>query len=217
MTVVILKILEQAIPAFSAYLGSFGVTDVADKENVGDTEYTGGRITVGFKPTEELSLTLQYVNQKGDQDGAPEAQLSGDGSYTQLRPSYRNLDFVLPIKSKSVNTGSEEALEEKLEFTNLVVEYDFGNITLLSSSTWLDQENLLNRDISGFFGAPVLQSLDFTSDYFVQEIRLVTNFEGPAQFILGTYHEDQGSDFDGYVFFGGDLPSNPFGRTARHC
>ena len=197
-------------PAFSTFLASFGVGTITDQEDVGNVEYTGGRIAALWKPIDKLNINLMYVKQKADQEGFPEAQLN-TGGYTQTRVPFGGLTVQSPLQSTAVNIGSGEALDEDLTITNLVLEYDFGWASLLSSSSWIEQDNLLARDISSFFAAPVVQNVPTNTESFVQEVRLVSDMDGPFQYLLGAYYEEQDQDFPSYISFVGDLALSPFG------
>ncbi|MCA3254071.1 MAG: TonB-dependent receptor [Alphaproteobacteria bacterium] len=76
---------------------------------------------------------------------------------------------------------------------NLVVSYDFGGATLLSSTGYLDQTGRTVDDSSRFynqlFGAPLLRTAltdsRGTFKRFAQELRLASNGSGPLSYLLG--------------------------------
>jgi iron complex outermembrane receptor protein len=199
-------------PSFAAILDDHGV-ETRDVGDVGATEYSGGRISALWRPVDALKINLQYVTEEAEQDGFPESQLN-TGGYTQTRSPFGNFTFQSPLESRTLQTGDEEALEVDLSFTNLVVEYDFDWATLLSATSWVDQESFMGRDISLFFNRPVVQEASWDVDYFVQEVRLVSDLDGKFQYILGLYYEEMDVDSPRRAFFAGDLAFSPFGDPA---
>lgn len=194
--------------AYAATLTSFGSTPL-DQEDMGSVEYTGGRVSILWKPVEEFSANLTYIDQQADQNGSPDAQLNS-ALFTQLRPSFGDVAVSSPLKGETFNIGDNERLEEDLSITNLVLQYDFESVSLLTSSSWVDQENLLARSLA-FFPSPVAQLVPFKSDYSAHEVRLVSNFDGPFQYLMGVYYEEFDRDSPIYIAFTGDNASNPFG------
>jgi iron complex outermembrane receptor protein len=72
----------------------------------------------------------------------------------------------------------------------------------------------MGRDISLFFNRPVVQEASWDVDYFVQEVRLVSDLDGKFQYILGLYYEEMDVDSPRRAFFAGDLAFSPFGDPA---
>ena len=150
-----------------------------NESDIGAAEHRGGRISALWKPNDDLSVTLHYVTQDVEQDGHPTVQIN-TGGYTQVILQYG--DFV-PAKN--------DGLADEISITNLVAEYDLGWANLLSSSAWLDQQGEYRTDTSSFgFGHPFVQIIQSDAEVFTQEFRLVSQLEGPLQYLFGVYYED---------------------------
>jgi outer membrane receptor protein involved in Fe transport len=68
---------------------------------------------------------------------------------------------------------------------NLTLEYDFENVSLLSSSSYFDYSA---GNIKEFFGTRLFSDLD--SSAFIQEIRMHSNNGGPFQWTAGGFYKD---------------------------
>ena len=150
-----------------------------DRGDIGNSTYTGGRISALWKPTDDFSATLQFITQDVEQEGWPYVQIN-TGGYTQVALSYGD---ALP--------GQNEGLKDDISITNLVLDYDLGWASLMSSSSWLEEDGGWSNDLSPFFGGiPVARPFESSNESFAEEMRLVSQFDGPTQFILGLYYED---------------------------
>ena len=191
-------------------VATFGGAELyQDKNDVGNTSHTGGRLAVLWKPSDALSMTLQYTKQEVEQEGLPYVQLN-TGGYTQVSQSIGNNVPEL--------AGKEEGLKDDIEITNLIVEYDFGWATLLSSSAWVEDESEQVMEQSSFVGgSPVVNLISGSADVFVQELRLVSELDGPLQYVAGVYYEDVDYVSLAPLYATGDLSINalgtPFGST----
>lgn len=165
-------------------VSSFGGV-AEDRDDVGNDRNTGFRLTTKWQPIEPLDITLTYTQQEIEQKGTPEVNLDLSGDYQQRR----------------LNTGiggsSYELLENDIDITNLVVNYDFEWGRFTSSSSWINYESSLETDfshITALFGLadnPYFSDNTGTGDIFVEELRLASKLDGPFQFIVGLYYEDK--------------------------
>lgn len=185
-------------PEFVSNAETWGVADRArNQDNVGNTETVGGRVEMLWQATDNLSLNALYLKQKMDQEGFPETQL-GLGGYRQAR-----LQLV---------GGAPESLHDENELINLVANYELGWGSLLSSTSWKDQEWNREVDLGHLFGGvpfsnPWLRS--FKS--FIEEVRFTSKFDSPLQVLAGGYYEDSDSVSDPQGYYGGDPALNPYG------
>ncbi len=83
---------------------------------------------------------------------------------------------------------------------NLTLGYQFDGATLTSSSTWSDYEALFNVDLAGTYGQAFAFALDAPGESrsFVQEMRLVSETDGPFEWVLGGFYFKRERD----VYFG---------------
>ena len=203
-----------SFPGYSDVAESVGAGHLArDKGSVGETTYTGGRMALLWRPVDELDITLQYVTQEIDQDGTPDVQIN-TGGYTQTRLQFADLPSTNVPEFGFVpgNEHSGEGRTNDVNFANLVIDYDLGWGSLVSSTLSYEEETLQELGLAPFFGglpAPLL--FDFNSEAFVQELRLVSELDGPFQYIAGLYYEDISIDRKNIIHWGADLSENTFG------
>jgi len=188
---------------FSDAAATWGVTDlILDQNDVGNDEYTGGRIMALWKPVDQFEATLTHLSQDIEQDGFPEVQLqAGLGKFEQTR---RQLGAIVG--------GGNERLIDDIEITNLTLDYDFGWASLLSSSSWIDESSLHVRDIGSFFGeVPLPQRREGSTEAFTEEVRITSQLDGPFQFLAGLYYQNVEKSFSSPTYYGGNPAINPFG------
>ena len=181
----------------------YGGEELYQDKIVGDAKYEGGRISLLWKPLEALSATFHHIFQDAEQDGIPYVQLN-TGGYTQVA-----LQGGDNIVSRS---GEGEGLRDEIGISNLVLEYDLGWASLLSSSAWLSEDSEFNYDLFDFFGgSPSIQFVSIEKEVFTQEFRLVSQLDGPMQYIVGAYYADREVDYTGLTYATGELSINAFG------
>ncbi|HEY8614777.1 MAG TPA: TonB-dependent receptor [Phenylobacterium sp.] len=166
-------------------------------EDVNDGTRTGGRLSVLFQPTENLSLTPRVVYQEIKADGFNREEVYNlyANPFTTTRPAVTFDDreqFLL----------LDEAFEDKTFLADLTAEADLGAVTLTSITSYIDRDILVSRDASaltgsvsvdlGFPASAVLlpSNLRDTTDLeqFSQEVRIASNTEGPLQWLVGAFY-----------------------------
>ena len=163
-------------------------TDV--NENVDDQTAYGGQLSLLWQPTDRLSITPRVLYQKVELDGLPFAENDTD-NFTQ-RAIFNNA----------------EGGEDEYVLTTLTAKYDAGFGEFVAASSYFDRETFEFEDLSAFvlsfagtpaFGGPfgltepiestIFQTLGLES--FVQEVRFVSDFDGPFQFTIGGFYSDR--------------------------
>ena len=161
-----------------------------DEDDVGASGYDGFRISTLFQVTEDLSVSLSYLNQDLEQQGLPESNLDL-GRFKQAR--LRLGDVI----------GGRERLANGIEVVNFHIEYDLSWASLISSSSWLEEELHRHRDIGSFFGGiPFPQVTGSNAEVFAEELRLSSRLDGPVQFVAGLYYEDSDTSFTELSYWG---------------
>ena len=187
-------------PVTAASAATYSAT-AKDEDDVGSNEFVGGRISTLWRPVDELSINLSYLNQDIDQDGWGQADLELAGGYSQRRLGVRT-DTTAPDFGGADNP---EGYSDDIEITNLSVEYDLGWASIFSSTSWVDEESEVNRDLTAFFGGyPWSNPVIYTTELFSEEVRLASNLDGAFQFIVGLYYEERDSSFENFGLFGGN-------------
>jgi outer membrane receptor protein involved in Fe transport len=184
---------------FLANAQSYGVGALAiDQTNVGNDSYSGGRISALWRPIDGLNVTLSYLTQNAVQNGFPEEQL-GLGLYQQTR-----LQMGAPL------SGSE-FLGSKVDVGNIEVTYDLPWASLVSSSSYSQQDFHRHYGIDYYFGGvPVPQQYDTKETGYNQEIRLVSKLEGPWKFLVGLYYQRLKFFDGGNDYYTGAAADNPY-------
>ena len=188
-------------PSEDAIATATGATAIV-KDDSNSSSNEGVRVSMLWQPTEDLKVDLIYGSQKNDVDNGSNSLISLSG------------DQVLGYQTSYLNTPATERSD--LEYSNLVIEYDFGWATLLSSSSLLNNEgNALSNNFSlirdSFFGPVQFDSTQDTN-LKTQEIRLASNLNGQWEYLAGLFYEKSelnGTDLFDWV---GTITENPFGQ-----
>lgn len=162
-----------------------GYVDVPAGNNVNDARYTTLRGKLLLKPSDAFTLSLLVQHQVANQ------------AYKNY--SEENYDSDAVVASP---------LRQSYTLGNLVATYDFGPVTLLSSTGYLRNKSRSVDDSGEYynmfvFGAPVLTSAVGESatrlSKFSQEVRLTTNATGPFRLTAGAVyvHGRTNSDLSG--------------------
>ena len=194
--------ISQPRPGFSNTVNVFG-GKATERDDIGADTYTGFRLAALWRPVEELDITLSYLEQDIEQDGHPEVSLNLDGDYVQ----------------RGYNTGVEGSsfplLENEVDITSLVVNYDFGWGKLTSASSWVNYASYLEADFThlatllGFIDQPYGSHNETDTEAFTQEVRLASDLDGPLQFTAGLYYSDKSYTRNFKQFWTGDAAQDP--------
>lgn len=188
-------------PESEALAASAGTTADTDKD-VGEHTYTGGRATLLWEATDQLTLSLMGASQKLEQDGSTLMNTSG-GAYTQY----------------AANMSASVFVEDEFDLINLVANYDFAWATLVASYSHIDGAFDSRNDALTYapFFAGVMENYQLDKKGDTVELRLSSQLEGPLQFVGGLYYEDfeQRDSLLG-EWYGSDatLPFIPKGTTG---
>ena len=165
----------------------------------------GGRITLLWKPTSDLTVTPMAFYQHTHQDG-PSAYDSDPGLVNGKGAHYQPFDIAEPY-------------DDEIKMGSLNVNYRTASFDITSATSyWSRQsqmvqdnsENLpscgggfcVTTDSSSYYGAtgtgaiPVLE-ID-PSHQFAQELRLTSNGAGPLKWLVGAYYANFGSNWKLY-------------------
>jgi len=158
--------------------------------NVNDDRTTAARIAMLIEPTDGLDISLSYNRQT--------ARYGDDYFQRENQPAH-TVDYVHPGDGRY-----------KTQLANLTLAYELGGVSLTSSSSYVDErENKSNdgtfviRDqIFGSFLGPddipeftVIAERRAKSRRFTQEVRMVSNWDGPFDWILGGYYSKERTRF----------------------
>ncbi|HLL31103.1 MAG TPA: TonB-dependent receptor [Allosphingosinicella sp.] len=168
-------------------------------EDVNDGRRTGGRISVLFQPTPDISITPRVVYQEVRANGFNRQEVYNlyANRFTTTRPA--------------VTFGEREQfllLDEKFAddtfLADLTASLDLGAVELTSVTTYINRDILVSRDASaltgsvsvdlGFPTAGVMlpSNLVDTTDLktWTQEVRASSSGDGPFQWLIGAFYSD---------------------------
>jgi outer membrane receptor protein involved in Fe transport len=167
----------------AGYIDNVGI-GVKDSNH---SKETGGRATLLWKPTDDLSVQLTILGQDIDSAGPTAVTLNE----ATLRPVYG---------ADSRLTLLPEPYTQELRDYGLNIDWDLGFATLNSNSSWQQFNNQARYDLTPNFGkyipvAGALADEQLSDDFskFTQEIRLSSPDKSRGiQWIVGGYytHED---------------------------
>lgn len=200
-----------------------------NKSDINHATNTGGRVSLLWQATDDLTFNVMHVYQTLDSSGKPGATLLNAGiagtdtTYAQVSAQLANSDVPADARKNDYE-------DYTLNLTNLVVEYDFGWASLLSSSAWstMDIEGVSDYTVGINNGLPSHEVYAEENERFVQEVRLTSQWDSPFQYLLGVYYDEQKRDSDptipGFglwvdsqttaeIFFGAGTPRRLFNTT----
>jgi iron complex outermembrane receptor protein len=173
------------ITAYSTRLGGFMDAvqpDLSVREDVNDGDRTGVRVAFRFEPNDRLTVTPRVLYQEVDMDGwnRIDAYNILANPFTTTRPAVR-------LGERQQFTQLEERFTDEFLLADLNLEYEIGDLTLTSITSYTDRDVLVIRDATaltasitgGSIGLPEsVYSLDgplddaTTAQMFTQELRL---------------------------------------------
>ncbi|MBK7902545.1 MAG: TonB-dependent receptor [Proteobacteria bacterium] len=143
----------------------------------GASQYTGGRATLLWKPTENFDATLTYVDQEIDQTGSFEDSLH--------LPAYQDY----PMSFGSRTEDGKERRYISTQMYNLTMNLALEKFDLISSTSRVEYDGNEARDISRDLPFPIgaLSYADTQAD--TQELRARSKFDGSFNFLAGLYYQ----------------------------
>ena len=157
-------------------------------DNLAQTDYNAARLSVKWEPSENFGALLRYSRGRSDARSTPPR---GEGRIPV--PGVGNLDltgYQRPA-SYSFHEGDINRVgNTKVDFDQsvLTMNYDFDKLQLISVSSLYESEysQVANTD-----GSPTTNlEIDWAAETeaYSQDLRLVSDFDGKFNFILGLYY-----------------------------
>ncbi len=192
-------------PGFQAAIAPYGVQAYAlDKDEVGGTAVTGGRVAALYQATDDLRMTFTYLKQRSQADGHA---LATSGTYEQT---------VLQVAPEHVHRGQTGGLfDQDLAIANAKLEYSFGWGNLLATFSHLNGGSMYSYPLSAsnaLYPASYLGTA--THREHNGEIRMTTQLKGKWNFLAGLYAEELDDSFGANYYWYGTPQSNFLGSTA---
>ncbi|WP_165184106.1 TonB-dependent receptor [Caulobacter soli] len=167
------------------------------KNNVNDGYRRGGRVSLLFQPSDNISITPRLVYQKIHAGGfnRQEAFNIFANPFTTTRPK-------ITLGEREQYLLLDESFDDKTFLGDLTASFGFDGVTLTSVTSYIDRKIDVNRDASALSGsvsvdlgfpaaAVTLPSklVDTTDlEQFTQEARLSSDTDGPFQWVVGAFY-----------------------------
>jgi iron complex outermembrane recepter protein len=174
------------------------------EEDINSGTRTGGRLSVAFMPTEDVTITPRIVYQEIEADGFNRQEVFNlfANPFTTTRPAvnFRERQQFLLL---------DEAFEDETLIADLTATIGFGDVSLTSVTSYIDRSILVSRDASALTGS-VSVDLEFPAaavllpsnlrdttelETITQELRLASDNDGPFQWLIGGFYSDIKRDY----------------------
>lgn len=149
------------------------------RKRVDDDRVSAIRAALRFTPGDTVTADLSVQHQKTEVDNLAAFDLNLQHDLTQAR-------------------DVEERNEEEFTLANLTLDFDLGQVSLVSSSSYYEREAVENRELSGLirqiFGAlahPTSLDTVTQDEERTQELRLSSNPGGRFNWLIGGYYKDR--------------------------
>lgn len=177
-----------ALRAVGYYRETGGYVDNVglDEDDSNRLSSRGGRASLLYQATDELKFTGTVTHQRmNSRDRAAlNPEVNGKLARSTVLPEFTNSEFTI---------------------YNLTAEYDFGSVTLFSSSSYANTESEYQIDLASiFFGIRGARSNTTNeSSTFAQELRLSSNTDGRLSWVSGAFYVDRDRDMNVLLQFPG--------------
>jgi outer membrane receptor protein involved in Fe transport len=168
-----------------------------DVDDVNDSTQKGGRVSVLFKPVDNLTIKLSGLWQKTDSAGSSGIAIRTNG--TPLAPGAGYF---------STNVPSPERFSSDYQLYSGSIDYDFGFASITSSTSYSKAKIVDISDqsaglgiyfplISQLLGLPIIPAgnASFRSDLgqkkFTEELRLTSSSTGPFEWLIGGFYTNE--------------------------
>ncbi len=181
---------------FAGFVDAIGP---AGGKNINDGSRAGGRVSLLWEPSPEISITPRVV-------------------YQQIRASGFNREEVFNLYANPLTTTRprvtfddreqylllRERFKDNTLLADLTGSYDFGGVELTSVTSYIKRDILVSRDASALTGS-VSDDLGFPDSgvllpsnlrdntelkTLTQELRLSSSGSGPFQWVVGGFYSD---------------------------
>jgi outer membrane receptor protein involved in Fe transport len=168
-------------------------------EDVNDGRRTGGRISVLFQPTPDISITPRLVYQQVRSDGFNRQEVYNlyANPFTTTRPK-------VTFDEREQFLLLDEKFKDNTLLVDLTASIGLGGVDLTSVTSYINRDILVSRDASALTGS-VSVDLNFGAASFLlpsnlvdttdletwsQEVRLSSSGDGPFQWLIGGFYSD---------------------------
>ena len=171
--------------------------------------------TLLWEPIDNFSAKLKYAHLEDNQEGTPYGGLQNvwcpfgapqarypvpgdrckaddENSFAGINPAVNGTIFDGEFAGETRGIFDNENNFAVLEM-NLDLESDF---TLTSVSGYFDNDELRNGEVTTQVVSGAFVGNRYESEQWSQELRLVSDFDGPFNFMLGAFYEEKEHEYD---------------------
>lgn len=160
------------------------------EKDVDTGEVLFGRLNLLWQPSDLTQVNINYLRQDEEWGHSTTTYIGDDKSLGGGADAWEDSAKFLDAVDRTVDMGS------------LDIEHDFGFATFTSASSFSVDDSTPNRDTSDFYetisayywGYARINALDesnIESEVFTQELRLVSNGDGPFDWVVGAYYQKE--------------------------
>lgn len=186
-----------------------------------------GRVTLRYEPSStdlDATLKLSVSDQSGDGPAYGAQPFYCDGATTGITygasdpygdcrfDKYFSQSSFNPLIVENMPLLKEEPYNDiKMYLGSLAVNYNFADLTLTSVTGYFEYTSRTGDNYDATSFNQLYSAEDEGYKAFSQELRLLSDFAGPLNFLLGLYYQDTSLEFDTSVGILG-LGPDPEGR-----
>lgn len=145
--------------------------------DVNDSRSTGGRASLLFTPSEQVSVRLTAIAQDIKSDGGPTEDLVPTTSPTTFTPLFGNYQYGRTAISPE---------DVRYRLYSGTVDWNLGGATLTSNTSWGTLREYNVSDVTAAFGTLLVQHIKL--DKFTQEVRLASRSDQTFEWLVGAYY-----------------------------
>ncbi len=174
------------------------------QEDVNSGDRYGGRLSILFIPTENISITPRIVYQKIESNGFNRQEV-----FNLYANPFTTTRAPVTFKEREQFLLLNEAFEDETLIADLTASLDAGVATFTSVTSYIDREILVSRDASALTGSVSVDvgvaaagvalpsNLRDTTKLkqFTQELRAASNGDGALQWVIGGYYANTKRDY----------------------
>lgn len=171
-----------AFRAVAGYQDNSGWIDSPVEDDVNSSAIGSGRIKVGYLPFESLRVDLTAQFSRNDRDSVDAG-----------------------LDDRTTPNDVDQPVDTEYDLYGIRFQYNNDNISVFSSSSWLDYFNIgtvqivpglpLDFDLAGGAGVFNFLTQRNESEQFTQEIRVNSINEGPWNWSVGGYYRNEDANY----------------------
>ncbi len=183
-----LPIIEDklAIRVAGLYLNNDGFIDNMFGKGVNSDETLAGRVSLLYKPTDNLSLSLMAMHQSVETDG----------------PAYFNLVDAggNPLPPLTQSDLSSNPFDDEITLYNATLEYINSYGTFTGTVSRYERDTVFNRDASVVVGPNSVITQPKDREVNSYEVRFASAWNLPLQALVGFFAQDEERFFQSRIF-----------------